>query len=136
MPTEEGKRIIYAELLNYSLADIPCPFMAGGACTIYEVRPYACAGLVATSPREWCNPAHPNGNQVVSYMVSLQASTDMAYFAQAKSNVIFSSLPFFVHRILEEGYGALSEVPGLERLKEAAFADPEVQVVLRDMGLD
>ena len=135
LATEEEKRIIYDELVNYSLADIPCPFLAEGACSIYEVRPYVCAGLVATTPQEWCNPAHPNSSQGASYKVSLKASTDMPYFAQAKSNVIFSSLPFLVHRILEEGYDALSAVPGLEGLKELAFRDPEVRVVLADMRL-
>ena len=132
---EEEKRIIYEELINYSLANIPCPFLAEGACSVYEVRPYVCAGVVATTPQEWCNPAHPNSSQVVSYKVGLQVSTDMPYFAQAKSNVIFSSLPFLVHRLLEEGYDALSSVPGLEKLKETAFRDPEVETILSTKSL-
>ena len=57
----------------------------------------------------------------------------MPYFARAKSNNIYSSLPFLVHRIIEEGYSALSEVPGLEGLKEAVFRDPEVKALLSDL---
>jgi len=33
----------------------PCPFLADdGACTIYTLRPFACRGLLATRPADWC----------------------------------------------------------------------------------
>ena len=63
----------------------------------------------------------------------MHLENDMPYFAQPESKCIVSSMPFLVHRILEEGYDALSSVPGLENLKKAAFNDPEVRSTLSRM---
>jgi len=59
---------------------------------------------------------------------------DMPYFIQPKSKHTFSPLPLLVHRILEEGYGALSSVKGLENLRNEVLNDPEVLAALRDAG--
>jgi hypothetical protein len=135
LANEEEKRTYCEECSTYARAGISCPFLAEGACSIYEVRPYVCAGLIATTPQEWCNPSHPRNAQVQHFNIRLELSMDMPYFAKPKSNYIFSSMPPLVHRILDEGYDALSSVPGLEKLKEMAFSDPEVQTVLSGTGL-
>jgi hypothetical protein len=129
LATEEEKRVYYEECCTYARADIPCPFLAEGSCLIYQVRPYVCAGLIATTPQEWCNLSHPRNNQVHNFNIRLELVTDMPYFVKPKSNYIFSSMPPLVYRILADGYNALSSVPGLEKLKEAALSDPEVQTV-------
>jgi Fe-S-cluster containining protein len=46
-------------LVTYRALDTPCPFLADGVCSIYEVRPYVCAALVTTTPAEWCGSRHP-----------------------------------------------------------------------------
>ncbi len=116
----------------YTRAGIACPFLVGGACSIYEVRPYVCAGVVATTPAEWCEASHPRNSEAVHYRASVRWPQDMPYFARPKSNEIFASMPFLVYDILRRGYAALAAVPGLERLAEQAMSDPEVLAALRN----
>jgi Fe-S-cluster containining protein len=126
LANEEEKRQYREECGAYARAGISCPFLAEGACSIYQVRPYVCAGLIAATPRAWCNPSHPRNTQVQNFNIRLELAMDMPYFAKSKSNYIFSSMPPLVYRILTEGYDALSSVPGLEKLKEAACSDLEM----------
>jgi hypothetical protein len=116
--TEQETEYFYERCGEYGVADIPCPFLIEGSCSIYEVRPFVCAGVVATTPREWCNSSHPRLEDVQNVKVSFQLETDMPYFASPEGSYYYSSMPFLVYRLLEEGYGALASVPGLEKLKE------------------
>ncbi len=125
----------YAECDTYALQDIPCPFLVDNACTIYEVRPYVCARIVAVTPAEWCRAGHPRQTEAMHLKAQMQFEKDMPYFAPLASNCVFSSMPFLVYRLLNEGYNALSTVPSLEKLKDTAYADPEVQAALKDFGV-
>ncbi len=112
--------IFYEQCGLYGQADIPCPFLGpDGACAIYEVRPYVCAGVVATTPPEWCNSSSPNLGQAQELKYNFQAETDMPYFAGPASNYVYATMPFLVYRLLVEGYAALACVPGLAKLTEA-----------------
>ncbi len=128
--TAEESQRFDEECGNYARAYIPCPFLKDKACTIYPVRPYVCAEVVAVTPSDWCNPAHPRNTEVHYFKASFKRADDMPYFAHPKSNQIFSSLPFLVYRLLEEGYDALATVPGLEFIKQDARRDPEVRELL------
>jgi Fe-S-cluster containining protein len=123
-----------AECDRYALQDIPCPFLANNACSIYEIRPYVCARIVAVTPSEWCRAGHPRQSEALHLKAQVQFEKDMPYFEPPASDCIFSSMPFLVHRLLQEGYEALSSVPGLEKLKEEAYQDPDVQTTLRNLG--
>jgi Fe-S-cluster containining protein len=123
-----------AQCDTYALQDIPCPFLADNACAIYEVRPYVCARIVAVTPSEWCRAGHPRQTEAMHLKAQMQFEKDMPYFAPLAGDCVFSSMPFLVYRLLYEGYDALSTVPGLEKLKDEAYADPEVQAALRDAG--
>jgi len=39
---------------EYYALRIPCPFLEGELCSIYEERPAACRELLVTSPATWC----------------------------------------------------------------------------------
>ena len=123
-----------AQCDTYAQQDIPCPFLADNACAIYEVRPYVCARIVAVTPSEWCRPGHPRQGEAMHLKAQMQFEKDQPYFVPPASDCVFSSMPFLVYRLLYEGYDALSTVPGLEKLKDTAYADPEVQAALRDAG--
>ena len=64
----------------------------------------------------------------------MQFENDMPYFTPPASDCVFSSMPFLVYRLLNEGYDALATVPGLEKIKDEAYADPEVKAALREIG--
>ena len=119
---------------TYAMQDIPCPFLADNACAIYEVRPYVCARIVAITPSEWCRAGHPRQGEAMHLKAQMQFEKDMPYFAPPASDCVFSSMPFLVYRLLNESYDALITVPGLEKLKDEACADPDVRAALRDIG--
>lgn len=124
--TDEEKQAFRAAMVDYENRHITCPCLIDGACAIYEVRPYACASVVSISPAEWCCFTHPD-HQHMSYLkTELPINHDLPYFVQPKSNLLLASMPQLVHDILNQGYAALSAIPGLEALQQAALSDPEV----------
>jgi hypothetical protein len=131
--TPEDRKRFDAACVAYALADISCPFIREGACSIYEVRPYVCAGVVATTPRDWCGPLHPRHKEAVYYKVSVKSSGDMPYFALPASSDVIASMPSLVFDILHGGYSTLATVPGLSKIKNEALADNEVQAVLANL---
>lgn len=131
--TEESKKRFSDACAVYARADITCPFILEGACSIYEVRPYVCAGVVATTPREWCAFDHPSHAEAVFYKVSVKTAGDMPYFALPKTGEIISSMPCMVHDILRGGYSTLSAIPGLSNLRSEALNDSDVQAILANL---
>ena len=113
-------------LHEYRLQKIPCPFLIGGSCSIYEIRPWSCAGLVSASPKEWCDPSHPNSQEVKCYKPETYFSAELHFYLSTKVDIYLGCLPVMVYQILEEGYGALSRIAGLENLKDVVMQDPEV----------
>jgi Fe-S-cluster containining protein len=130
--SSEERQLFDDECGVYARQDIPCPFLVDSACSIYEVRPYVCASIVSVSPSDWCSPAHVMNSQAQHFKVTMQMEGDMPYFARPKSNSTFSSMPFLVYRILQEGYSVLSLIPGLENLKSIAENDPEVRAIIEN----
>jgi hypothetical protein len=133
--TDEGKKRFSEACAVYAHADITCPFILDGACSIYEVRPYVCAGVVATTPRDWCAFGHPRHSEAVFYKVSVKTAGDMPYFALPKTGEIISSMPSLVHDILLGGYSTLSTIPGLSNLRREALNDSDVQAILANLKL-
>ena len=110
---------------------IACPFLFDGTCSIYEVRPYVCAGVVSVSPPEWCRLSHTEHGRMNYIKTDIPFEKDMPYFVKPKGGVFFGSLPLLVSDILTGGYATLSSVPGLEGLQQAALGDPEVIAALK-----
>jgi Fe-S-cluster containining protein len=99
-------------LNTYAGQYIPCPFLAEGACTIYEVRPYVCAGLVATTPGEWCRFGHPESHRVELHKAGILLDRDMPYLDNHLVKVMLSNLPSLVHALLYRGWDILGRVSG------------------------
>lgn len=62
-PTKDG-------LINgfaYLLADIKCPFLEGGLCSIYEHRPFSCRVYFAAGNPEHCKMPHRITQQIADY---------------------------------------------------------------------
>jgi Fe-S-cluster containining protein len=131
----EGREYLEQEEV-YKAAHIPCPFLIGGACSIYELRPYVCAGVMSISPPGQCSPAHHSHKERAYVKAELNMQEDAPYFVKPAQTPIFASMPFLVYRILENGWDVISSVPGLERLKEEAFADPLMRAAMRDVGVN
>ncbi len=111
---------------SYLNLDIPCPFLVNGTCSIYEVRPNACASVVAITPGEWCSPANDNICQV---RMSNIVPKHVPYFREPSRMVLFP-MPIGVYNILAGGFIWLSDLPGLEGLDQDAMTDPEVRSII------
>ena len=114
-----------AELIKYSALNLPCPFLKNGVCSIYGVRPYVCAGLVSTTPGEWCRPGHAEHNRIKLLKAEVALDRDMPYFANPGGKVSLTNMPALVYEILRYGWDFLARVPGQEYLREAISNDME-----------
>lgn len=129
--TEEEKQAFRTAMDEYEGQHVTCPFLADGACAIYEVRPYVCASVVSISPAEWCRISHPDHRSMSYLKTELPLAKDIPYFVQPKSGILLASMPLLVFDILSGGYAALAEIPGLEVLQQMAMSDPEVIEAIR-----
>jgi len=121
-------REAYAEATNaYLRQDIKCPFLNDGLCSIYEVRPFACASIAATTAGEWCSPLSINKPKVYS---SRNISVQIPYFRKTRHILLFP-MPLAVYEILNYGFTWLAKLPGLENLDNEVMSDPEVLQLLR-----
>jgi Fe-S-cluster containining protein len=112
-----------AELIKYAGLNLPCPFLKNNACTIYEVRPYVCAGLVSITPREWCAPDHPRHSGIGLLKADVSLDSDMPYFGASGNKVALTNMPALVYEILRYGWDFLSCVPGMEALRNKIKLD-------------
>ena len=111
----------------YGQLNIPCPFLDNGSCSIYPVRPFVCASVVALSPPENCNPSSESAP--VLQCGTLSPDLQPPYFRGPKDFVMFSPVVLLVYEILHGGFIYLNDLPGMNGLEEEAFSDPEVRAV-------
>jgi Fe-S-cluster containining protein len=117
---EDMKKALEDADSRYRKQDIYCPFLINETCAIYEVRPFTCAALVATTPNDWCGVS--SNKQTKLYTTRRQEPFDTSfYYGQIGQNIV-TFMPIFVHNLLMYGYEILAAVPGLEGLDEAARA--------------
>lgn len=120
------------DLAGYALLNIPCPFLRDGICSIYEVRPFVCAGLIVTTPAEWCNPLHPEHNRKKTYQISnAYLREDLTFYGEDLEKPIWSFMPIMVYNILEYGLEGIPGIAGMKGLLHRYMYDPEVQPVIR-----
>ena len=113
--------------ISYLELNIPCPFLDNDECSIYEVRPYACASVVAITPGEWCSPANDN---VCEVRMSNIVPKHVPYFREP-SGMVYLPMPLGVYEILAGGFIWLSDLPGLKGLDIEAMTDPEVRPIIQ-----
>jgi len=130
--SEEIKQAYEKEGAAYANLNIPCPFLDDNKCLIYEVRPYVCAQLVATTPAEWCNPTSTNFNKRKLTLANLStADFELTFFYKISHPIRATLMPYMVYGILRSGYSYLSDVTGSDSLKAEAMNDPEVRPIIQ-----
>jgi Fe-S-cluster containining protein len=125
--TEKNRQAYQEATVLYLAQNIPCPFLSNGICSIYEVRPWPCAGVVATTPGEWCSPLT---NDKPSVYISRLTPKEVPYFRETKALIMFP-VPLGVYEILNGGFIWLSDIPDLEGLDNETMTDPEVRPILQ-----
>jgi Fe-S-cluster containining protein len=120
------------DLAEYARLNIPCPFLRDGICSIYEVRPFVCAGLIVTTPAEWCNPRHPEHTRKKTYQISsTYLPKDRSFYGKDLEKPVWSFMPIMVYNMLEYGLAGMPGMAGMESLLYRYIHDPEVQPVIR-----
>ncbi|MBI2854446.1 MAG: SEC-C domain-containing protein [Chloroflexi bacterium] len=122
----EDKRDHFMSLVKqYLELDIPCPFLNDNTCSIYDVRPWACASLAVCTQAEWCSARSTE-----------KPKTFLGYDWEGFANVPFyrkiehitTTLPKAAFNTLLAGTYYLAKFPGLETLNEEAMEDHEVKL--------
>ena len=93
--------------VRYARQNIYCPFLNDGLCSIYEVRPYNCAGFYATTPPEWCDPLNQHEPKICRSTLPGEVILDLTFYQKPLRTPVFTFMPLAVHEILSGGYGYL-----------------------------
>jgi hypothetical protein len=117
---------------RYQQQLLPCPFLHNASCMVYEVRPYLCAGTVATTPSEYCNPK--SEKKSVAYKTQTSALFDKSFYFGEIEGYVFAFFPMTVYDILSDGYKAVARMAGIKDLEEKAMAQPEVKKALKALS--
>jgi Fe-S-cluster containining protein len=93
-----------------------CPFLREGACSIYEVRPYYCAGYIATTPCEWCNPlSSADYLKKKAYQTfEMPMVEDLSFYTGNLEKPVWSFMPIMVYDTLKYGSAALDKMKIIE----------------------
>lgn len=126
-PTENNLQTYHDITTRYLAQNIPCPFLSDGSCSIYEVRPWCCASVAATTPGEWCSPS--TGDKPSIYTSYLRPK-EVPFFRNTNDLTIVP-IPLSVYEILKGGFAWLSAIPGMEGLQNEVINDPEVRPILQ-----
>jgi Fe-S-cluster containining protein len=115
---ESAQQALLDALRRYRQQEILCPFLAKGACTIYEVRPFTCVALVAVTPPENCQPG--KAGQAKTYLTPTPEVFDTAFYYKNMKEPFLAFMPLAVYNLLVHGYILLENIPGLEGIEKAA----------------
>jgi Fe-S-cluster containining protein len=130
--SKDSMQLLGKELQSYWRLQIPCPFLIGQICSIYDVRPWACSSVFSVSPSEWCNPINRQDPEV--YWTMLQPidiqipSYDIPFYdKEASITPPDCNMPDTVYRILIGGFRFFSDIPGLESIYQEMMQDEEIR---------
>jgi Fe-S-cluster containining protein len=104
------------DVSDYSRRNVRCPFLIDNVCSIYEVRPFVCAGVVAVTPTEMCTFHIAGINQAKYHRIDFNLVQEMPYFIPSRIPIVFGCMPELIHRLLAQGYSFLASIEGLEEL--------------------
>lgn len=123
--SKDSMQLLGSELKSYWSLQIPCPFLVGQICSIYEVRPWVCSSVFSVSPSEWCNPIKKQDPQI--FWTRLQPIDIPFYDEEASITVPDRNMPNTVYSILIGGFKFLSDIPGLEPMFQELMQDEEIR---------
>jgi hypothetical protein len=133
--TAAEKEEFDTELTRYAARHVDCPFLRDDACTVYEVRPFVCAGVVSASPSAWCARDNPHAGEAKLYKTEFNLEIDLPYFLKSTNKVLYGCMPEMVHELLEGGYLFLSRIEGMDGVRAQVARDPEISATLKLLGM-
>jgi Fe-S-cluster containining protein len=124
------KQKVTAAQEAYYAQNLPCPFLSHSLCSIYEVRPYVCAGHVAVGGADNCRTgSQKKGHSRNAFPEEVMRDTSF-YYGKLKSQVV-TFMQATVYELLKCGtYYYIAGSPGLEKLDKDFKRNPAVEAVL------
>jgi hypothetical protein len=125
-----------SESVKYFNQNIYCPFLENQLCTIYEVRPNSCAGLVSLSSPDKCRSDNPEQPELIR-MLTPNWSMYTSFYFNKLNGPVTAFMPIAVYEILKYGtfYYSKANILGLERLDMEFCHDKEVLSILKERGV-
>jgi Fe-S-cluster containining protein len=124
------KQKVTAAQEAYYAQNLPCPFLSHGLCSIYEVRPYVCAGHVAVGGPDNCRI----GSQKKRYSRNAfpeEVMRDTSFYYGKLQSQVVTFMQATVYELLRCGtYYYIAGAPGLEKLDKDFKRDPVVAAFL------
>lgn len=76
--TESGEGFDHTDLLLASYYQLrrPCPLLADGVCSVYDIRPLTCRIYVSFSAPERCDPSYINEHDIPTVLLDLEESAN------------------------------------------------------------
>lgn len=128
-----ARQLFFDAAEEYFKLDIKCPFLVDGLCSIYPVRPLACASHVVISNPENCKAS--NGQMCESLSWVDRHELHPAYFRGPANQALSTCVPHLVHEIMLGCFSYLDKLPGLAGIKREAGTDPEISSFFLQAGL-
>jgi len=126
MNFERMESIIGGESVSYWKLHIHCPFLVNNQCSIYEVRPWACAALFST---ELCTLSGEGKH----YWLKIRHPLDLPFWDGRLEVTYTGIMPMMVYEILTGSFQFLSQLPGLGKLTGEFYKDPAVKQFAKNL---
>jgi Fe-S-cluster containining protein len=124
------KQKVTAAQEAYYAQNLPCPFLSHGLCSIYEVRPYVCAGHIAVGGADNCRI----GSQKRRYSRNAfpeEVMRDTSFYYGKLQSQVVTFMQATVYELLKCGtYYYIAGASGLEKLDKEFKCDPAVAAIL------
>lgn len=106
--------------VSYWKLHIHCPFLIDNQCSIYEVRPWACAALFSM---ELCTLS----GEGKYYWLEAPPQIELPFWDDRLEVIYTGIVPNVVYRILTGSFLFLSQLPGLDKVREEFYEEPAVK---------
>jgi hypothetical protein len=114
----------------YYAQNLPCPFLIHGLCSIYEVRPYVCAGHIGVGGPDNCRIGSPKKSYSRNAFPE-EVMRDTSFYYDGLQSQVVTFMQATVYELLRCGtYYYIAGVPGLGKLDKEFKRDPTVATFL------
>ena len=118
-PNSDDSQLMDKIYQSHFQLHVPCPFLSENLCTIYEARPYTCAGYYSDSPIELCS-VESTTLPPIHYAQPAEVLSDISFYHSKLSSPRILFMPTNIYEILIGGYSQIAKASGLPELEKEA----------------
>ena len=107
LPVESAMAAIGPLSARYVDMNIPCPFLAGNRCFIYNVRPLPCSGHYSVSLPSWCASNAAQKPVVHQLIPNKEDMSNIVRLADPQYSLYELTLPTMIYKLLTKGSSSI-----------------------------